>query len=88
MAMFAHSVELERVAKAQLKRNEKVSVQRVEDKSGKGKLKFQTSDGMQAHFAGEEAPNIEIGKTIEVWIANVGQSYTITLRDPNQVKRK
>jgi hypothetical protein len=55
----------------------------VEDPSGKGKIKFKTDDDLLGQFAGEPPPDIPIGETIEVWIANVNQgNYTFTRKPP------
>lgn len=62
-------------------RGDRVSVTRIGDP--KGKMKFRAEDGLLCHFAGEEPPRVEVGQSVEVWIANVSpQSYTITLREP------
>jgi len=69
-------------------RGERVSVARVEDPSGKGKVKFRADDGFHGHFAGEEPPVVGVGQNVEVWIANVSpQGYTLTLRPPKGKKR-
>jgi hypothetical protein len=55
----------------------------VEDPGGKGKIKFQADDGLLGQFVGESPPDIPIGETIEVWIANVNQgNYTFTRKPP------
>jgi len=62
---------------------DKVTVTRVEDPGGKGKIKFQADDGLLGQFVGESPPDIPIGETIEVWIANVNQgNYTFTRKPP------
>jgi len=59
---------------------DRITVTRVD--APKGKTRFVAADGIHGHFAGESPPSIEIGQTIDVWIANVGKdSYTLTLRD-------
>ncbi len=69
-------------------RGERVSVTRVEDPSGKGKVRFRADDGFPGHFAGEEPPVVAVGQKVEVWIANVSpQGYTLTLRPPKGKKR-
>ncbi len=69
-------------------RGERVSVTRMEDLSGKGKVKFRADDGFPGHFASEEPPAVAIGQSAEVWIANVSpQGYTLTLRPPKGNKR-
>ncbi len=69
-------------------RGERISVTRVEDPTGKGKIKFRADDGFLGHFAGEEPPAAAIGQSVEVWIANVSpQGYTLTLRPPKSKKR-
>lgn len=69
-------------------RGERVSVTRVEDPSGKGRVKFRADDGFPGHFAGEEPPVAAVGQNVEVWIANVSpQGYTLTLRPPKGKKR-
>jgi CRISPR-associated protein Cmr6 len=65
------------------RKHDKVTVTRVEDPSGKGKIKFKTDDDLLGQFAGEPPPDIPIGETIEVWIANVNQgNYTFTRKPP------
>lgn len=60
-------------------RGEKITVTRVEDP--KGKVKFRAPDGLLGHFAGENPPQVGIGETTQVWVANVNpQGYTLTLR--------
>ncbi|HLH19744.1 MAG TPA: type III-B CRISPR module RAMP protein Cmr6 [Bryobacteraceae bacterium] len=69
-------------------RGERVSVTRIEDPSGKGKVKFRADDGFPGHFAGEEPPAVAIGQSAEIWIANVSpQGYTLTLRPPKDTKK-
>jgi hypothetical protein len=35
------------------------------------------------HFAGEPPPDVPLGESIEVWVANVSaQGYTLTMRPP------
>ncbi len=69
-------------------RGERVFVTRVEDPSGKGKVKFRADDGFPGHFVGEEPPVAAVGQNVEVWIANVSpQGYTLTLRPPKSKKR-
>lgn len=70
---------------ARHQRGDRVSVTRIEDP--KGKMKFRADDGLLCHFAGEEPPRVEVGQSLEVWIANVSlQSYTITLREPKSLQ--
>lgn len=65
------------------RRGERISVTRLEDTSGKGKIKFRADDGFLGHFAGEDPPSVGIGQNVEVWIANASsQGYTLTLRPP------
>lgn len=62
-------------------RGERITATRIADP--KGKVKFQADDGFVGHFASEEPPNVEIGRTIEVWVANVSpQGYTFTRVQP------
>lgn len=66
---------------------DRVTVTRVE--APKGKIKFATDDGLHGHFASESPPSIEVGQTIEVWIANVGKdSYTLTQREEVAAKHR
>jgi CRISPR-associated protein Cmr6 len=66
-------------------RGERVLVTRVEDPTGKGKIRFRVDDGFPGHFANEEPPPAEIGQHVQVWIANASpQGYTLTLRPPKK----
>ena len=66
---------------------DRITVTRVD--APKGKARFVADDGTHGHFAGEPPPSIEVGQTIEVWIANVGKdSYTLTLRDEIAAKHR
>lgn len=71
--------EMSRGPERSHRRGDRITVTRIED--SKGKIKFRATDGRLCHFAGEAPPEIAIGQTTEVWIANVGQdSYTLTRR--------
>lgn len=85
----------EKVEKLQAKspgpyqRHQPLRVTRIEGSSGKNKLKFMADDGVPGHFAGETPPPVDIGATLEAWVANVGNgTYTLTLRDPASKKGK
>jgi len=70
-------------------RGERVTVTRVEDPKGKGKVKFQADDGFLGHFAGESPPETAIGDKIQVWVANVSpNAYTFILKQPKARGRK
>jgi hypothetical protein len=70
------------------RRGDRITVMRVEDPAGKGKVKFRAGDGFLGHFAGETAPQVGIGEAAEVWVANVSpRGYTLTLRPPKDRKR-
>ncbi len=70
-------------SKPRYQRGDQVTVTRVEAPGGKGKTKFQADDGLLGQFVGESPPDIPIGETIEVWIANVNQgNYTFTRKPP------
>jgi hypothetical protein len=59
-------------------RGDRITVKRI---AGDAKPKFEAPDGVRGHFAGEAAPNITVGATIDVWIAAVSHdSYSLTLR--------
>jgi CRISPR-associated protein Cmr6 len=74
-------------SRPQHQRGERISVSRVEDPGGKGKIKFRADDGFLGHFAGETPPQVDIGATVEAWVANVSpQGYTLTLRPPKGKK--
>jgi len=76
-------------AHPQHRRGEYISVTRIEDPAGRGKVKFQADDGFVGHFAGEEPPSIGIGESVKVWVANVSsQGYTFTLRMPKKKKTR
>ncbi len=69
-------------------RGDRVAVTRVEDPAGKGKPKFRADDGFLGHFAGQDPPEVGIGETTDVWVANVHpQGYTLTLREPRHKGR-
>ena len=65
-------------AKPKYVRGQKISVTRVEDPTGKGKVRFQSDDGYIGHIASGDTPSVEVGKSVELWIANVSpQGYTL-----------
>jgi len=62
-------------------------VTRIEDPKGKGRVRFQADDGFSGQFAKENPPDVGIGDTTEVYVANVSpHSYTFTLRPPKNHK--
>jgi CRISPR-associated protein Cmr6 len=62
-------------------RGERITVTRIADP--KGKVKFEADDDFVGHFAGETPPNVEVGQSTEVWVANVSpQGYTFTQVQP------
>ena len=65
-------------------RGSKISVTRIEDPSGRGKIRFQAEDGVLGHFGKSESPpDVSVGESVEVWIANVGaDTYMLTTRKP------
>jgi hypothetical protein len=75
-------------SKPRHRRGERIQVTRVDDPTGRGKVKLQADDGFIGHFAGQDPPTIGVGQTVEVWVANVGpQGYTLTLRQPKGRRR-
>lgn len=69
----------------QYRRGMRIVVRRVEDPSGKGRLRFQADDGLPGQFISETPPEMPIGGTLEVWVANASPTlYTFTLKDPNR----
>jgi CRISPR-associated protein Cmr6 len=67
----------------QYQRGERITVTRIEDPAGKGRVRFQAPDGVPGHFVGEEPPSVQVGETVEVWVANVSPTaYTLTRRSP------
>lgn len=67
---------------------EQITVTRVDDPTGRGKVRFQADDGIIGHFAGEAPPTVPIGETVAVWVANVAvHAYTFTLKPPKAAKR-
>ena len=75
-------------ARPRHQRGDRITVTRVDDPAGKGKPKFRVDDGFLGHFAGENPPQVGIGETTDVWVANVSpQGYTLTLRQPKDKKR-
>jgi CRISPR-associated protein Cmr6 len=60
-------------------RGNKIKVTRVADATGKAKVKFLADDGLLCHIATGSPPAIEIGQSIELWVANVSpQGYTLS----------
>lgn len=69
-------------------RGDRIVATRVEDPTGRGKVKFRTDDGFVGHFVGESPPQVGLGEMVEVWVANVSsQGYTLTLRPPKTRQR-
>lgn len=69
-------------------RGNRITVTRVDDPGGKGKVKFRAADGFLGHFAGEDPPQVGTGETVDVWVANVSpQGYTLTRRQLKDRKR-
>lgn len=59
---------------------ERITVTRIEDH--KGKTKFRADDGIVGHFV-TDPPQVGIGETVDVWVANVNpQAYTLTRNHP------
>lgn len=77
-AIGSASVRVE-PAKPKYVRGQKISVKRIDDPTGKGKVRFQADDGFVGHIASGDTPSVEVGKSIELWIANVStQGYTFS----------
>lgn len=69
-------------AKPKYVRGQKISVKRVEDPTGKGKVRFQADDGFIGHIASGNTPSVEVGQSVELWIANVSpQGYTLSVSE-------
>ncbi|HZV49121.1 MAG TPA: type III-B CRISPR module RAMP protein Cmr6 [Candidatus Dormibacteraeota bacterium] len=64
------------------RRWDRITVTRIEDSRGRGRAWFQAPDGCLGQFLGETPPEVEVGETVEVWVANAGPIYTLTLRPP------
>lgn len=65
------------------RRGDRVRVTRVEGSTGKGAPRFVADDGLPGYFAAEEAPQLALGESMEVWVANVGAgTYTLMRRPP------
>jgi len=63
------------------RRGEKIAVTRIE--GGKGKVRFRADDGFAGHVAAGEPPPVEVGKTVELWVANVSpEGYTLSTTEP------
>ena len=71
-------------ATARYKRGDRIRVKRIEDMAGRGKVRFQAEDGTIGHFGKPESPpNVAVGESVEVWVANVGaDTYMLTMRKP------
>ncbi len=60
-------------------RGKKIIVTRIEDATGKGKVKFQADDDFIGHIASGINPAVDVGQTVELWVANVSpQGYTLS----------
>lgn len=69
------------------KRGDLITVTRVADR--KGKAWFLADDGLGGQVLGEPAPQVEIGKSLQMWVTNVNpQVYTLTMRDPSKKGKK
>jgi CRISPR type III-B/RAMP module RAMP protein Cmr6 len=71
-------------------RGDQVTAKRVED-STKGKTpkkRFLADDGIIGYMDAGDGPNIDLGATVQMWIANAGpQGYTFSITQP-KVKNK
>ena len=65
------------------RRGDRIRVERVADPGGRDRARFRADDGVIGQFTGEPPPEVEIGGQIDAWVANVGQTYTLTLRQPD-----
>ena len=66
-------------------RGSRITVTRVEDPKGRGRSWFRAPDGRLGHFAGADAPSIDVGATVEVCVANVSShGYMLTLKQPRR----
>jgi CRISPR-associated protein Cmr6 len=75
-------------ARPKHQRGGRITVTRVDDPAGRGKVKFRADDGFLGHFAGDDPPQVGNGETVDVWVANVSpQGYTLTRRQPKGRKR-
>jgi CRISPR-associated protein Cmr6 len=73
------------VLKARYQRGQQVLVKRLDD-NAKGRARFEADDGILGYFQGSSPP-IAIGESVQAWIWNVGQSYTLDIRPPNRGKK-
>ncbi|MGQ9588959.1 MAG: type III-B CRISPR module RAMP protein Cmr6 [Planctomycetota bacterium] len=65
---------------------DRISVTRIE--APKGKVRFRADDGIVGQFTGETPPQVQVGDTVEVWVANVCKdTYTFTLKQPRGKKK-
>ena len=60
--------------RAGLQNRDKVTVTRVEDPKGKGRVFFVTAEGHRGTVAAGDAPNVEIGETCELWISAIASN--------------
>jgi CRISPR-associated protein Cmr6 len=65
--------------KARHRRGEQIVVKRLADSAKTGKARFEADDGVLGYFQGS-VPTIAVGESVEAWIWNTGQSYTLDAR--------
>lgn len=73
------------IPKQRFQRGQQISVKRLAD-NAKGRARFEAEDGMLGYFQGN-IPPIAIGESVQTWIWNVGQSYTLDMRPPSKGKK-
>jgi CRISPR-associated protein Cmr6 len=63
------------------RRGDQIRVTREEDPAGRGRVRFRAPDGLPAQLIGRETISVQVGETVELWVANVSpQIYTLTTR--------
>ncbi|MBX6351582.1 MAG: type III-B CRISPR module RAMP protein Cmr6 [Clostridia bacterium] len=69
------------------RRGERITVTRVEDPRGRDRLRFQADDRILGQILDGDVPEVPVGGTLEVWVANVSPDlYTFTVKDPRRKK--
>jgi CRISPR-associated protein Cmr6 len=67
---------------AAYRKGDRITVTRIEDPKGKGRIMFKTDDGKSALLDSGGAP-VAIGASIQAWVTNVGSgTYTVSLQPP------
>lgn len=67
---------------------ERITVRRVEDPKGKGRVWFQADDGLKGRVTQGDEPLVQMGETVSLWIAAVSKdSYNFSANPPPSSQR-